>query len=215
MASERQGIEEGFGVAETLFNSLSESSSEHESQHMSAALDHSLEIESSSSSSLLYLSPYVPSSLPPLLSALKLLDIQQSDVVLDVGSGDGRVPVLVSKLYDCKTVGIESHLPLVEQSENLARKEGVSHLATFVPADVREPMGSLSAQHAKALGEVNKFYCFCYHDMLPYVTGILQNLKSLKVGVTNHYHFKDDDLASIDASAAEDHGDVRLYRFSS
>lgn len=57
--------------------------------------------------------PYVPSN-RAFKEAVKYLDINKGDNILDIGSGDGRVLIYASKIYPhSKFVGVEKNLFLV------------------------------------------------------------------------------------------------------
>jgi SAM-dependent methyltransferase len=63
--------------------------------------------------------PYVPSN-KAFKEAIKHLDIEEGDNVLDIGSGDGRVLIHASKIYpNCQFVGIEKNPVLVMYSNLL------------------------------------------------------------------------------------------------
>lgn len=70
----------------------------------------------------------------------KMLDVAKvtrDDVVIDLGSGDGRTVITAAK-RGAKALGIEYDANLVELSKRHAAKEGVSDKATFVKADLFE-----------------------------------------------------------------------------
>jgi SAM-dependent methyltransferase len=66
---------------------------------------------------------------------LELAEIKVSDVVYDVGSGDGRIVIRAAKKYGVKAVGIEIDRELVETARAQARAEGVAHLVAFRQED--------------------------------------------------------------------------------
>ena len=68
----------------------------------------------------------------------KLLDLAQvtkDDIVMDLGSGDGRTVITAAK-RGARALGVEYNTDLVELSRRNAEKEGVSARATFVDADL-------------------------------------------------------------------------------
>ncbi len=70
----------------------------------------------------------------------KMLDVAKvtrDDVVIDLGSGDGRTVITAAK-RGAKALGIEYDANLVELSKRHAAREGVSDKATFVKADIFE-----------------------------------------------------------------------------
>jgi len=74
---------------------------------------------------------------------LDLAGVTSADVVYDLGSGDGRIPIAAARRFGARGVGIEIDPVLVRQSEENARKAGVDGLVRFVTedlfrADIRE-----------------------------------------------------------------------------
>ena len=53
------------------------------------------------------LSLFAPTPIEIIQQALELATITSKDTVYDLGCGDGRVVILASGLYDCKSVGID------------------------------------------------------------------------------------------------------------
>ena len=74
---------------------------------------------------------------------LQLAQVGPSDVVYDLGSGDGRIPIMAAQKFGARGVGVEIDAALVRQSEENARKAGVSASVRFIngdlfQADIRE-----------------------------------------------------------------------------
>lgn len=67
---------------------------------------------------------------------LRLADIKYGDVLYDLGSGDGRIPIAAAKNYGIRAVGIEIDPKMVELAQERAQAEGVSGLVTFRNADM-------------------------------------------------------------------------------
>src|SRR5689334_10540325 len=67
---------------------------------------------------------------------LELAEIKAGDVLIDLGSGDGRIVIAACKRFGIHGTGVEIDPNLVRQSEALARQENVAALATFVQADL-------------------------------------------------------------------------------
>ena len=67
---------------------------------------------------------------------LTLADVTKDDVVYDLGSGDGRLPILAAQLHGARGVGIEIDPALVAVSRTNARDAGVSDRVTFVEGDL-------------------------------------------------------------------------------
>ncbi|KAI9482977.1 MAG: S-adenosyl-L-methionine-dependent methyltransferase [Benjaminiella poitrasii] len=69
------------------------------------------------------LAPFCPTSAKRVLKALRMAQIRSDDVVVDLGSGDGRfVTAAVSEFDASKAVGIESDEALVATSKALAQQ---------------------------------------------------------------------------------------------
>ena len=66
---------------------------------------------------------------------LALAGVTSADVVYDLGSGDGRIPITAAQKYGARGVGIEIDQSLIRISEDNARRAGVDHLVRFVRGD--------------------------------------------------------------------------------
>jgi SAM-dependent methyltransferase len=74
---------------------------------------------------------------PPVVDAmLDMAGIRPGDVLYDLGSGDGRIPIAAAKRHGIRAVGIEIDPEMVAEARANARKAGVSHLVTFVERDL-------------------------------------------------------------------------------
>ena len=62
---------------------------------------------------------------------LRLAAIKKTDVLYDLGSGDGRIPIAAAQQYGIRAVGIEIDPKLIIEAEENARKANVSALVTF------------------------------------------------------------------------------------
>src|SRR5215470_5447046 len=79
--------------------------------------------------------PYVPTPIEVVDRMLEFGDVKKSDVVYDIGSGDGRVVIQAAKKYGPKGVGIEMDPRLVELSRKTVRQEGVDQLVEIRQGD--------------------------------------------------------------------------------
>ena len=50
---------------------------------------------------------YVPTPQPVVEAMLKMAGVNKGDVLYDLGSGDGRIPITAAKLYGVRAVGID------------------------------------------------------------------------------------------------------------
>ena len=67
---------------------------------------------------------------------LRLAGTGPGDVVIDLGSGDGRIVIAAAKKFGARGIGIELDGRLVEQSRENARLADVAERVTFVEGDV-------------------------------------------------------------------------------
>ena len=80
---------------------------------------------------------WVPSPDPLVDTMLEIAGVTERDVVMDLGSGDGRT-VIASARLGARAIGIEYDPELVELSRASAAAAGVAGRATFVAADLFE-----------------------------------------------------------------------------
>lgn len=67
---------------------------------------------------------------------LDLARVAASDVVYDLGSGDGRIVILAAQKYGARGVGIEIDPKLVAISRQVAREGEVANRVTFLEQDL-------------------------------------------------------------------------------
>lgn len=67
---------------------------------------------------------------------LRLADIKPGDVLYDLGSGDGRIPITAAQRYDIRAVGIDINPKMVWVSKERARGAGVSDRVHFINEDM-------------------------------------------------------------------------------
>jgi SAM-dependent methyltransferase len=79
--------------------------------------------------------PFVPTPIEVVDRMLELAEVKKSDVVYDLGSGDGRIVIRAAKKYGARGVGIEMDKLLLEKAKRTAKEEGVSHLVEFRAED--------------------------------------------------------------------------------
>jgi SAM-dependent methyltransferase len=85
---------------------------------------------------------YEPTPMPVVRALLELAAVGPQDVVYDLGSGDGRIPITAAKEFGARGVGIEIDPALVTQAQANAREAGVEdkvefRLGDMYAADVR------------------------------------------------------------------------------
>lgn len=81
-------------------------------------------------------SVFVPTPLDVVEKMLELAEVKKSDVVYDLGSGDGRIVITAAKKYGCRAIGYELDKELVDLSRTKAEAAGVKSLVTIELADL-------------------------------------------------------------------------------
>ena len=79
---------------------------------------------------------YYATPLETVAEMLRLANIKQGDVLYDLGSGDGRIPIAAAKQFGIRAVGIEIDPKLITEAEINARAAGVSELVRFRNEDM-------------------------------------------------------------------------------
>jgi SAM-dependent methyltransferase len=82
--------------------------------------------------------PYVPMPDNLVMALLNLAQVTSRDVVYDLGSGDGRIPIAAARLFGARAVGIEIEPNLIRRSNEALEKAGVSGMVTFLNQDLFE-----------------------------------------------------------------------------
>jgi len=62
---------------------------------------------------------------------LRMAKIRKGDILYDLGSGDGRIPIAAAQKYGVRAVGIEIDPKLIIEAEENARAANVGTLVTF------------------------------------------------------------------------------------
>ncbi|MFN2645732.1 MAG: cyclopropane-fatty-acyl-phospholipid synthase family protein [Burkholderiales bacterium] len=114
--------------------------------------------------------PFIATPDEVVVRMLELAGAGPEDLVVDLGSGDGRIVITAAERFGSRGLGIELDRGLVETSRQNARRAGVAARVRFVQGDV------LSADFSKA--SIVTVY------LLPQLIGELQPrfLKTLKPG---------------------------------
>ena len=79
---------------------------------------------------------YVPTPQDVVEAMLKVADVKKGDVLYDLGSGDGRIPVTAAKLHGIRAVGIDIDPVRIQEARENAKKNGVEKLVTFRNEDL-------------------------------------------------------------------------------
>ena len=69
---------------------------------------------------------------------LQIADTTKEDVVVDLGAGDGRIPIYAAKHFGARGIAVELEANLVQVAREAARREGVSDRVEVVQQDLFE-----------------------------------------------------------------------------
>lgn len=79
---------------------------------------------------------WVPTPDRLIYRMLQLADVTPRDVVVDLGSGDGRIPIAAAKQFGARGIGVEFDTKLVEYSKRAAEREAVADRVQFLQMDM-------------------------------------------------------------------------------
>ena len=79
---------------------------------------------------------FVPTPQEVVDEMLRMADVRKGDVLYDLGSGDGRIPVTAAKKYGVRAVGIDIDPARIREAQENARRNGVSSLVKFRNEDL-------------------------------------------------------------------------------
>jgi SAM-dependent methyltransferase len=79
--------------------------------------------------------PFVPTPQVVVDEMLRFAGVSASDVVYDLGSGDGRIVITAARKFGAQAVGVELDDELVQQSEENARQAQVAERVKFLKQD--------------------------------------------------------------------------------
>jgi len=79
---------------------------------------------------------WVPTKVDMAHEMLLAAELTSKDIVYDLGSGDGVIPIEAARKYGLRAVGIEYNPDLVGLSQRNAARVGVQHLVSFRQGDI-------------------------------------------------------------------------------
>lgn len=80
--------------------------------------------------------PFVPTTEEAVQAMLKLANVKKTDIVYDLGCGDGRIVVAAAKAFGAHAVGIDINPVRIAEAKENARKAGVENLVRFEENDL-------------------------------------------------------------------------------
>ncbi len=82
------------------------------------------------------LAPYVPSPPEVVERMLKLAGVKAGDVVYDLGSGDGRIPITAAQKFGAKGVGVEMDDELFAKATQTVKELKLENKVRFIHGDL-------------------------------------------------------------------------------
>lgn len=80
--------------------------------------------------------PYVPTPTAVVDAMLQVAKVGKDDVLYDLGSGDGRIPITAAKKFGTRGVGVDLDPNRIEEANANAQKAGVSDRVRFMQQDL-------------------------------------------------------------------------------
>jgi SAM-dependent methyltransferase len=82
---------------------------------------------------------YVPTPQEVVEAMLEMANVTSKDVVYDLGSGDGRIPITAAQKHGARAVGIDIDPQRIKEAhENLAKAENIGDRVRFLNQDLFE-----------------------------------------------------------------------------
>ncbi len=82
--------------------------------------------------------PYVPTPEAVVDAMLAMAKVTGSDVLYDLGSGDGRIPITAAAKFGTRGVGVDLNPVRVKEANENAKKAGVTDKVKFIEGDIFE-----------------------------------------------------------------------------
>ena len=80
--------------------------------------------------------PYIPTTETAVRAMLELAEVNSSDIVYDLGCGDGRIVIAAAKSYRARGVGIDIDPVRIREAKKNARQAGVENRVEFREQDL-------------------------------------------------------------------------------
>jgi precorrin-6B methylase 2 len=81
---------------------------------------------------------FVPTPPEVVDAMLQVAKVGPNDVLYDLGSGDGRIPVTAAKRFGTRGVGVDIDPVRIQEARANAKKEGVTDKVQFIQGDLFE-----------------------------------------------------------------------------
>jgi precorrin-6B methylase 2 len=80
--------------------------------------------------------PYVPTPENVVAEMLKVANVKKTDVVYDLGSGDGRIVVTAAQKYGARGIGYDLNPERIQEANENAKRAGVTDKVAFRQGDL-------------------------------------------------------------------------------
>ena len=82
--------------------------------------------------------PFVPSPMDVVEKMLSLADPRSDELLIDLGSGDGRIIITGAERYRCNAIGVELNRRLVEESVRRILRKSLDKKVKIIHGDLYE-----------------------------------------------------------------------------
>src|SRR5687767_13911454 len=79
---------------------------------------------------------FVPTPQEVVDEMLRLANVKKGDVLYDLGSGDGRIPITAARKYGVRGIGIDIDPARIAEANENAKRNGVTDLVKFRQEDL-------------------------------------------------------------------------------
>jgi ribosomal protein L11 methylase PrmA len=79
---------------------------------------------------------FVPTPQEVVAAMLKLAKVSKNDVIYDLGSGDGRIPITAARTYGARSVGIDIDPQRIREANENLKAAGVGDRVRFLNQDL-------------------------------------------------------------------------------
>ncbi|NJL61365.1 MAG: class I SAM-dependent methyltransferase [Methylacidiphilales bacterium] len=79
---------------------------------------------------------YVPTPPEVVNKMLEVAKVGKNDILYDLGSGDGRIPITAAKKFGTQGIGIDIDPERIKEANENAKKQGVSDKVKFLQQDL-------------------------------------------------------------------------------
>jgi len=124
---------------------------------------------------------FVPTPMDVVAKMLEIAKVGKEDVVVDLGSGDGRILIEAAKTHGCRAIGIEIDPELVKISKQRIQDASLNDRVAITEADLFET----------DFGDATVVTAYLYSDLLKRVLPKFEKLKPGSRIVTHQFAIPD------------------------